>query len=154
MPIRPEMRAKYPPRKEWKRIRAEILARAENRCEICRVPNRVVVCRGDGDDTGSYMLEDGKLFDADTGEFYGYRRGSEYVGHFVAIVLTIAHLDHDPSNSDRSNLRALCQLHHLRLDKHEHARNAAKTRRNKRDARTGQQRLLNDELLGFQKGDR
>lgn len=32
------------------------------------------------------------------------------------VVLTIAHLDHQPENCDPSNLRAWCQLHHNRYD--------------------------------------
>ena len=37
MPIRPENKARYP--KDWKEIRKSILARANNRCEFCGVPN-------------------------------------------------------------------------------------------------------------------
>lgn len=37
MPIRPENKALYP--KNWKEIRAKILARANNRCEFCGVEN-------------------------------------------------------------------------------------------------------------------
>ena len=37
MPIRPENRSRYP--KDWKRIRASILERANNRCEFCGVEN-------------------------------------------------------------------------------------------------------------------
>lgn len=32
------------------------------------------------------------------------------------VVLTTAHLDHDPSNCKLENLQALCQWHHLRYD--------------------------------------
>lgn len=32
------------------------------------------------------------------------------------VILTIAHLDHQPENCDLSNLRALCQLCHNRYD--------------------------------------
>lgn len=32
------------------------------------------------------------------------------------VVLTVAHLDHDPRNSDRSNLRAWCQRCHNTYD--------------------------------------
>ncbi|NPV54540.1 MAG: HNH endonuclease [Firmicutes bacterium] len=32
------------------------------------------------------------------------------------VVLTVAHLDHDPTNNDPENLRALCQLCHNRHD--------------------------------------
>ncbi len=45
------------------------------------------------------------------------------------VVLTVAHLDHNPGNCDLSNLRAWCQPHHLHYDVRHHARNAANTRR-------------------------
>ncbi len=39
MPIKPENRHRYPPRKEWLIIRAAILKRANNHCEFCGVKN-------------------------------------------------------------------------------------------------------------------
>ena len=42
--------------------------------------------------------------------------------------LTVAHLDHDPANCRRENLRALCAPCHLRYD----AKHHAETRRRKR----------------------
>jgi 5-methylcytosine-specific restriction endonuclease McrA len=33
------------------------------------------------------------------------------------IILTVAHLDHDPRNCERENLRALCQACHIGYDK-------------------------------------
>ena len=53
-------------------------------------------------------------------------------GYPVKIVLTVAHLDHDPANNDDSNLLAMCQLCHLRYDKALHAQNASTTRREKK----------------------
>ncbi|AYD87702.1 hypothetical protein [Caulobacter phage Kronos] len=45
------------------------------------------------------------------------------------VVLTIAHLDHDPRNSlDASNLKVWCQRCHLTYDAAHHAANAAATR--------------------------
>lgn len=35
---------------------------------------------------------------------------------FIKVILTIAHLDHDINNNEYDNLKALCQLHHLRHD--------------------------------------
>jgi 5-methylcytosine-specific restriction endonuclease McrA len=52
-------------------------------------------------------------------------------GKVVRIVLTIAHLDHDPANNDPSNLRAWCQKHHLAHDHRHHMASAAATRREK-----------------------
>lgn len=112
---------RYP--KDWKAIRARILARAGNACEQCRAPNGVTIVRGeDAAALGTYMLEDGVVHDEDTGAVLGRARGSEYEGRWVKVVLTIAHLDHDESNNDESNLRALCQLHHLRHDAADNAR--------------------------------
>jgi 5-methylcytosine-specific restriction endonuclease McrA len=47
------------------------------------------------------------------------------------VVLTVAHLDHTPSNCDPANLRALCQRCHLRYDAQHHAQTAAQTRQNR-----------------------
>ena len=44
------------------------------------------------------------------------------------VVLTVAHLDHDPGNVDDDNLRAWCQRCHLAYDAQHHAANAAATR--------------------------
>jgi hypothetical protein len=49
----------------------------------------------------------------------------------VFIVLTIGHLDHDPTSRDRGNLKALCQRCHLRYDAQHHA-DTARATRNKR----------------------
>jgi hypothetical protein len=45
------------------------------------------------------------------------------------VVLTVAHLDHDPGNCDDDNLVALCQRCHLSYDAEMHALHAAETRR-------------------------
>jgi len=52
------------------------------------------------------------------------------------VVLTVAHLDHDPTNNEPDNLRAMCQRCHLRLDREQHIHNAAVTRAQKRAAGT------------------
>jgi hypothetical protein len=44
------------------------------------------------------------------------------------VVLTVAHLDHDPTNNDLDNLAALCQRCHLTHDAAQHAANARTTR--------------------------
>lgn len=81
------------------------------------------------------MLEDGNVFSAETGALIGAASVTEYdASHMVKIVLTVAHLDHQPENNDRTNLRALCQRCHLTYDAAHHARNAAATRRGRRAA--------------------
>jgi hypothetical protein len=46
----------------------------------------------------------------------------------VQSVLTTAHLCQDSTCADVTHLRALCQRCHLLLDRHQHRRNAARTR--------------------------
>lgn len=130
MPIKPENRHLYPP--NWKsEIRPAILLRAGNRCERCEAPNGVVVCR----DADTYMLETGEVYESTTGEFLGMARGTEYPGtRFVKIVLTIAHLDHNPTNCAPENLAAWCQKCHLDYDRAHHIANAHATRRARKAA--------------------
>jgi hypothetical protein len=137
MPIKRENYALYPggspTSKEWKALRATILDRAGNACENCKAPNGILIVRGIGSDAGTYMhFDGGAVHDAETGEKLGYARGSEYnAGKLIRVVLTIAHLDHDPTNNDPQNLKALCQMHHLRHDHEHHQKNAAVTRRSR-----------------------
>lgn len=50
----------------------------------------------------------------------------------VRIIATVAHLDHQPENVERGNLRCLCQRCHLAYDSAHHAVNAAATRKAKK----------------------
>lgn len=129
---------RYP--KNWRAIREGIVLRANNACEQCRAPNRELIVRGDADgrDAGTYMLPHGEVHDAVSGEFLGYARGSEYEGSkFTEVVLTVAHVDHDESNNDPSNLLALCQRCHFALDRADNDR-----RRRENDAAAVGQLLL------------
>jgi hypothetical protein len=47
------------------------------------------------------------------------------------IVLTVAHLDHQPENCVDENLKAMCQRCHLRYDAAHHQRNARGTRQSR-----------------------
>lgn len=140
MPIKPENKERYPA--NWKEIRAAILERAEHRCEQCRAPNRERIARGADRFADTYMTNDAEVYCATTGESLGRVRMSEYyVKNMVDIVLTIAHMDHQPENCDGmdaggpalpvedANLRALCQRCHLRHDADHHAETARATRR-------------------------
>lgn len=117
--------SRYP--SNWKtEIRPAILERANHCCEICQVPNYA---------TGARDLE-GKWhhskeicgMNSDVG--YGYF--GTYGVRDIKIVLTIAHLDHDITNNDYSNLKALCQRCHLAHDKEHHRANVRKTIQNKK----------------------
>ncbi len=120
MPIREEMKSLYPPRAEWKVIRLEVLERAGNRCEFpgCGTRNGV----------HGWRLPDGEFSPVEPVDTTGCR--------WIKIVLTIAHIDHDPTNNgtpgNRQNLRAWCQYHHLRHDHAEHQKNARATRARKK----------------------
>lgn len=110
MPIRPENRSRYPggspSSKEWKAIRRSILDRAGHCCE------------------GSPAFPE--------------CRAENYAPHPVTgsrVVLTIAHLDHRPENSEPSNLRAWCQRCHVKYDAEMKAANRRRrTTREKEEA--------------------
>lgn len=128
MPIKPENRHRYPT--NWKTIRAHILWRAKGRCERCGAINGDRIARGAGPDADTYQTSDAQVWDANTGNSLGWRHMADYnVDRMVTIVLTIAHLDHQPENCADNNLQALCQRCHLRHDQQHHIESARATRR-------------------------
>jgi len=134
MPILAHNRALYPP--DWPAIRARILARDENRCKWCGVENYAVGYR-DAKGTWHRLAGNGPCDAAGVGHSWpnyqqlAYAEAREIadvqndcVGHrddeghhWRVIVLTIAHLDHDPRNCADENLSALCQQCHNRYDR-------------------------------------
>ena len=121
--------SKYP--SNWKtEIRPRILARDQNRCRLCLVPNYAVGYRDKNG--GFYSAEEIMNALEDHGRDYFDEDGP--LGHIdgnqkpIRIVLTIAHWDHDLSNNDDSNLMALCQRCHLRHDKDQHKQSREKNR--------------------------
>lgn len=97
MPIRKENKGLYP--ENWGEIRHKVLGRSDNCCEICGVRNGAVGYRnGRGD-----FIQESEITGVD-------------VGKRVTIVLTVMHLDHNPSNCDLDNLRAACQKCHNSYD--------------------------------------
>ena len=129
MPIRASERARYP--KDWKAISTRIRERAGNKCEECGVPNGERIKRRIGDE--ETWITEAEAFhrvargDFDEAEARRWRAP-------IRVVLTVAHLDHTPENVAETNLRALCQLHHLRLDAAHHQQNARATRRARKAA--------------------
>jgi len=115
-PIKPEDRHKYP--SNWMNIRLKILERAGHKCEFCGVMNHDVGYR---DRNGKFWSTPGHM--ADAAALDGDK--------IIKIVLTIAHIDHDPTNNDPENLKALCQKCHLNHDKDQHRLSRQKTRRKK-----------------------
>lgn len=106
MPIRPENMRRYPGGStnspEWKAIRGAIMERAGNRCEVDHCLRK-------------------------HGDIVQRRDGSEY-----KVVLTIAHLDHQPENNDLENLRAMCQQCHNAYDAPHRQANARARRERER----------------------
>jgi len=100
----------YP--KDWHEITSMIKARAGWRCE----------CEGE---CGLHRTTPGP------------RRCIERHGHPATwargwVVLTVHHLNHDPTDNRPENLKAMCQRCHLRCDVGLHQENAARTRRRKK----------------------
>lgn len=110
MPIRPSERHRYPA--DWKTIRARIVARAGGRCE----------CEGEcglhRDHPGPRRCEE--------------RHGDPAKWAKGRVVLTVAHLNHQPEDVRPENLKAMCQRCHLRYDVEHHQANARATRRAKK----------------------
>lgn len=132
MPIKPQNKHRYP--KDWKQIRERILSRAGHCCEWCRVPDKARITRGAGADADTYMDADANVWCANTGEHLGQTHMSSFEcnGRWINVVLTIAHLDHQPENRADDNLRALCQRCHLKHDRKHHAATARATRHARR----------------------
>ena len=107
MPIRPETMALYPggsiTSPEWREVQAMVRRRSGDRCEGSAA---FPFCR------------------AANGEPHP-RTGS-------IVVLTVAHLNHDPRDSDPANLAHWCQLCHNTYDGPKRRLNAARTLRDRR----------------------
>lgn len=116
MPIKPELRKFYG--REWRSIvRPRILARAGDRCEQCRAPNKKIVIRYDSLPGWWFDIESGAAVRPD-GTVETHVRGSEMPANYrlVKIVITVAHLNHRAGDDRDENLCALCQRCHLVYD--------------------------------------
>lgn len=109
MPIRPETRHLYP--SDWKELSQRI--RHDRAGGVCECDGRC----GRHDERCT----------AHNGEPHPVT-GSK-------VILTVAHLDHDPTNSDELNLLAMCQRCHLAYDADLHRR--TRSRRGETSQRPG-----------------
>lgn len=148
MPIKPENRHHYRT-PEWKAARAAVMERAgevrgvdkiyrEACCERCGAPNHTYVERRTTHTGRTWWRSQGSIgayTDCDKPEDRRELRLDQLSVVFVRIVLTVAHLDHDPTNNSLDNLRALCQRCHNRHDAPHRAANRAKTRAAKATAK-------------------
>lgn len=118
MPIRPENKARYP--KDWPQISQRIRLRAENRCEKCGVENHQLGGRTrDGTWYKALPLGERNLsleWPAEGSWAWCERDGRNEHLRIVRIVLTVAHLDHQPENCADDNLKAWCQRCHNLYD--------------------------------------
>ncbi len=116
MPIRPENKLRYPP--EWPEISARIRKRAGNKCEECGVPN--YECGGRDPDGGWHKSRPigEKLLRLEWPQpgDYALCKGWPKRLRIVRIVLTVAHLNHQPEDCRDENLRCWCQRCHNRYD--------------------------------------
>jgi hypothetical protein len=134
MPIRKELRKFYG--RVWRKFtRPRILARAGNCCENCGKPNHAAVYTRTGKEPGRYLMEwkltvsDSQLWCLHSVE--GSASGNDFKpSRAIAVVLTVAHLNHTPGDDRDENLTALCQWCHLILDIEHHHR----TRAERKDA--------------------
>jgi len=108
MPIHPENKNRYP--KDWKQISLAIKERSGWQCE----------CEGE------CGLHPGKRCEELHREPAKWAKGT--------VILTVAHLDHQPENCGEGNLKAMCQRCHLRYDVTHHS----ESRCRRRDEMVGQ----------------
>jgi hypothetical protein len=116
MPIRPENKNRYP--KDWPQISQRIRNHAGNKCEECGVPNYEYGGRApDGTWHKSLPLGE-KLLRLEWPQLGDYARcrGWPEPLRIVRIVLTVAHLNHQPEDCRDENLKAWCQRCHNRYD--------------------------------------
>lgn len=142
MPIAKEFRHLYGP--EWKKVRAEILDRAQHCCERCGVPNKAEVLRLPGGwwclggslqntdwtvpgdslivcEDDSPPSERGFLVQPLWTDLYEERFGIRLSeARWSTVVICVCHLNHTPGDNEPSNLAAWCQWCHLDHDKGKH----------------------------------
>ena len=117
MPIRPDLRGLYPP--DWPEISRRIrFGRAGGRCEACGRPHGKVVCALPD---GRWVETGGSGWRSAAGIPAPDPTGCELLlVRFVAVVLTTAHLDHDPAHNADENLAAWCSRCHILFDAPHH----------------------------------
>jgi protein-arginine kinase activator protein McsA len=104
----------------WNVISQRIRERAGNKCEVCGVKNHRYITRS----------ENGWQYSSE-GAWNDYKNGFSKT-KVVKVILTVAHLNHNPADCRDENLKAMCQQCHLRYDAKLHAGNAAITRKAKK----------------------
>ena len=119
MPIKAQNKDRYPT--GWKAISARIrFERAKGRCE----------CRGEcGHNHPEYYCSKKRRRER---QRCSARHGQPHPVTGSRVILTVAHLDHQPENSDDGNLTAMCQRCHLAYDADHHRLVHKKTMRERK----------------------
>lgn len=120
MPIKDP--SKYP--KNWAQLSAQIKQEAGWKCENCQAKHHAI----------GYRLTNGRFIELPEGQAGDIEAERvEALGFsIIKIVLTTAHLDQNPGNNKRKNLKALCQKCHLDHDRPFNLKKIEKTRRVKK----------------------
>lgn len=132
MPIKPENKARYP--KDWKAISLQVKERASFMCQHPGCTTRQYAFgqwhpepsggkRWHWWGTGATWKEARRMA-AEADDAAGNDGPKP-----IVIVLTVAHLNHQPEDCRPENLAAMCQRHHLAHDLQHHQANAQATRR-------------------------
>jgi len=107
----------------WKEIAARCKFEAGYKCQDCGATSGEWIIR--------HLTDRNKYITmADEEEMYWH--GEDYEDKAVLVQLGVAHLDQNPANCDRANLRVLCRRCHLVYDLPFHVEKAKKTRLNKK----------------------
>jgi hypothetical protein len=146
---------KYAP--TWRtEIVPRILKRAGYRCEGCGIPQHAIGFR-DVEEGAFIALRGNLVCDAagrgqhPNGQILTHREAKEFTeqyndhdtgkrktdargNHWIVVVLTVAHLNHDTQDNRDSNLVAWCQACHNRHDTEHRQANAKRTRQEKKGA--------------------
>lgn len=135
---------KYPA--DWKEISLKIRKRAGGKCECagecgsthhkrCNAPNGEWIWRDGGQwwRLSSFPATSERVV-------IGIAPWGTWTRKKVKVILTVAHLNHTPSDCRDENLKAMCQFCHLNYDIEHHKKNSAETRR-RRKVEAGQLEL-------------
>lgn len=132
----------WPPTSKRVQYRVRIPCALPNHWWVCRHAKRPHLVRYFGRDEAE-AYEQARANIARTLHHHGYSEGYRAIDSWrdpIQIVLTIAHVDHDPTHNDLSNLRALCQRCHNVWDAPHRDRNRAASR----DKESGQGGLFDE----------
>lgn len=123
-------KTKYPP--DWPQISQQVRSAVGWVCEWCGAPNKAVIIRDNPRDGAAWRLVK-EVYNPGLILVGGRVGGMEPTANFTwaqlqqhgltRVILTVAHLDRNPSNNDRRNLAALCQRCHLIHDILQHLAN-------------------------------